>query len=40
VHHNLAFLLAGLIGLHVLAALHHQFIVRDGTLRRMLTWRA
>jgi cytochrome b561 len=39
VHHNLALLLAVLVGLHVLAALHHQFIVRDGTLRRMLTWR-
>jgi cytochrome b561 len=40
VHHALAMILAVLIGLHVLAALHHQFIVRDGTLRRMLTWRA
>lgn len=39
VHHVLAFVLAAVIAGHVLAALHHQFIVRDGTLRRMLTWR-
>lgn len=40
VHGNLAMILAVMVGLHVLAALQHQFIVRDGTLRRMLTWRA
>jgi cytochrome b561 len=40
VHHLLAWTLAVVIGLHVLAALHHQFIVRDNTMRRMLTWRA
>jgi cytochrome b561 len=40
VHGNLAMILAVLIGLHVLAALHHQFVVRDNTLRRMLRWRA
>jgi cytochrome b561 len=40
VHGNLAMILAVLIGVHVLAALQHQFIARDGTLRRMLTWRA
>jgi cytochrome b561 len=28
------------IGLHVLAALKHQFIDRDDTLRRMWSWRA
>jgi len=39
VHGALAMILAVLIGLHVLAALHHQFIVRDNALRRMLTWR-
>lgn len=40
VHHVLAFALAVVIAGHVLAALHHQFIVRDGTLRRMLSWRS
>lgn len=40
VHHWLAWTLAAVIAVHVLAALHHQFIVRDNTLRRMLTWRA
>lgn len=39
VHEVLGIALAVLIAGHVLAALHHQFIVRDGTLRRMLTWR-
>ncbi|HVJ40817.1 MAG TPA: cytochrome b [Dongiaceae bacterium] len=28
-------LLLAMIGLHVLAALYHQFILKDGTLRRM-----
>jgi cytochrome b561 len=40
VHRTLAVVLAVTIGLHVLAALYHQFVVRDGTLRRMFTWRA
>jgi cytochrome b561 len=39
VHGNLAMILAVLIGLHVLAALQHQFIVKDGTLGRMWMWR-
>jgi cytochrome b561 len=39
VHVTLSTVLAVLVGLHVLAALHHQFILRDGTLRRMLAWR-
>jgi cytochrome b561 len=39
VHGTLAMTLAILIGLHVLAALQHQFLIRDNTLRRMLTWR-
>lgn len=34
-HALLAKLLLALIGLHVLAALYHQFIRRDGLLRRM-----
>ena len=29
-------LLLALIGLHVLAALFHQFVLKDGTLRRMI----
>lgn len=39
VHVTLSIILAVLVGLHVVAALYHQFIVRDGTLRRMLAWR-
>jgi cytochrome b561 len=35
VHEYLAFLLAALVGLHVLAALKHQFIDKDGLLVRM-----
>jgi len=35
-HQTLAFSLAGLIVLHVAAALKHQLINRDATLRRML----
>ena len=35
-HYYLAYGGAGLIGLHVLAALKHHFINRDTTLRRML----
>ena len=35
VHKNLAFLLIGLVVLHALAALWHQFIKRDGLLWRM-----
>jgi hypothetical protein len=34
-HFWLATLLVGLIVLHVGAALHHQFVQRDGLLRRM-----
>jgi cytochrome b561 len=32
------YLLLALVGLHVLAALYHQFIRRDGVLQRMLPW--
>lgn len=35
-HEIFAFLMLGLIVLHVAAALKHQFADRDGTLRRML----
>lgn len=40
VHATLGIVLAVVIAGHVLAALHHQFIARDGTLLRMLSWRA
>jgi cytochrome b561 len=40
VHATLAVIFAALVLLHVLAALHHQLIARDGTLRRMLAWRS
>jgi cytochrome b561 len=36
VHKLTAWVLLGLIGLHVAAALFHQFVIRDGTLSRML----
>jgi cytochrome b561 len=32
------YLLLALVGLHVLAALYHQFIRRDAVLQRMLPW--
>lgn len=38
VHEALAAVLLALIGLHVLAALKHQFFDRDGLLARMLPW--
>lgn len=40
VHEALAVLFAAVIAVHVLAAVHHQFIAKDNTLRRMLAWRA
>jgi cytochrome b561 len=39
VHYWLTMLLAALVTLHVLAALKHQMIDRDGTMRRMLPGR-
>jgi cytochrome b561 len=39
VHMIVAYLLLGAIGLHVLGALYHQFVLRDATLRRMLPMR-
>lgn len=39
VHGTLAVIFAVVVGIHVLAALYHQFVARDGTLRRMFTWR-
>ena len=38
VHEVLAGTLLGLAGLHVLAALKHQFLDRDGLIMRMLPW--
>lgn len=35
-HEVLGFLMAGLVVLHVAAALHHHFIIKDTVLRRML----
>lgn len=39
-HGTLAFVLIGLVALHVGAVLHHHFVRRDAVLRRMLTGRA
>ncbi|MBA4087920.1 MAG: cytochrome b [Novosphingobium sp.] len=35
-HEVLGFLMAGLVVLHIAAALHHHFIIKDNVLRRML----
>jgi cytochrome b561 len=40
IHYWLNMIMAGLVGLHVAAALKHQFIDRDGTLARMLPGRS
>ena len=39
VHHTLAKVLIALASLHLLAALKHQFLNRDGLILRMLPWR-
>ncbi len=39
-HGNLAWLMIGLVALHILAALKHQFVDRDTVLARMLPRRA
>jgi cytochrome b561 len=36
VHQAVALVLLGLVGLHVLGALYHQFVLRDSILQRML----
>lgn len=36
IHDEFAFILLGLIALHVAAALYHRLVLRDGVLRRML----
>ncbi|MEQ8815113.1 MAG: cytochrome b [Thalassobaculum sp.] len=38
-HFGMAFALAGLVAVHVAAALHHHLVRRDDTLRRMLPGR-
>ena len=40
IHAVSAWVLLGLIGLHILAALFHRFILRDEVLQSMLPWRA
>jgi cytochrome b561 len=35
-HHALAWVLGGLVALHVLAALKHHYVLKDDVLRRML----
>lgn len=40
VHETLFNILAAIAGLHIAAALKHQFIDRDGLLFRMLPWRS
>jgi len=40
IHALSAWVLLGLIGLHVLAALFHRFVLRDEVLQSMLPWRA
>ncbi len=39
-HHFFIYALFALVGLHVAAALKHQFIDRDGLIFRMLPWRS
>lgn len=38
-HELAAYLLIGLISLHLLAALYHHFICKDGVLNRMMSWK-
>jgi cytochrome b561 len=40
IHYWLNMIMAGLVGLHVVAALKHQFVDRDGTLGRMMPGRS
>src|ERR1700678_2808038 len=40
IHTLSAWVLLGLIGLHILAALFHRFVLRDEVLQSMLLWRA
>lgn len=38
VHEALIIMLVALVVVHILAALRHQFILKDSTLKRMLPW--
>jgi superoxide oxidase len=40
IHAVSAWVLLGLIGLHILAALFHRFVLRDEILQSMLPWKA
>jgi len=40
IHSVSAWVLLGLIGLHILAALFHRFVLRDEVLQSMLPWRS
>ena len=40
VHETLSWALVAVVAVHVVAALWHHFVLRDGTLRRMLPMRA
>jgi cytochrome b561 len=40
IHALSAWVLLGLIGLHILAALFHRFVLRDEVLQAMLPWRS
>jgi len=40
IHAVSAWVLLGLIGLHILAALFHRFVLKDEVLQSMLPWRA
>lgn len=39
IHETSAWLLLGLIGLHILAALFHRLVIKDEVLQSMLPWR-
>ncbi len=39
IHENMAWALLGLIALHVLAAMFHRIILKDGVLQSMLPWK-
>jgi cytochrome b561 len=40
IHTLSAWVLLALIGLHILAALFHRFVLKDEVLQSMLPWRA
>jgi cytochrome b561 len=36
IHHDLSYVIMGLIAIHILAAMYHWIVLRDGIIRRML----